>query len=231
MMRTQHGRSGDPAIRRSGDPAIRRSGDPAIRRSGDPAIRRSGDPAIRRSGDPAIRRSGDPAIRRSGDPAIRRSGDPAIRRSGDPAIRRSGDPAIRRSGDPAIIPGTANELVKRIVPAADASAAAIFCMLPIIAKSPSSKANPTMPQRGAAGTRTISFIGLVPTSRAEGKPSSAPLSVPGAAWRSPSLLSLRPLNCHAARRTTGPGERAQMTRTGAWDERAHGIWWCGFRVI
>ena len=151
----------------------RSMGDPAIRRSGDPAIRRSGDPAIRRSGDPAIRRSGDPAIRRSGDPAIRRSGDPAIRRSGDPAIRRSGDPAIRRSGDPAIIPGTANELVKRIFPAADASAAAIFCMLPIIAKSPSSKANPTMPQRGGTAVRTISFIGLVPTSRAEGKPSNA----------------------------------------------------------
>ena len=167
---------------------VGRSGDPAIRRSGDPAIRRSGDPAIRRSGDPAIRRSGDPAIRRSGDPAIRRSGDPAIRRSGDPAIRRSGDPAIRL-----IVSETANRLVKRILPAAAASAAAIFCMLPIIAKSPPSKANPEPPQRAAAGTRTISFIGLVPTSRAEGKPSGDPISGPGAAWRSwPDAARKRP---------------------------------------
>ena len=175
----ESGPIGKTQVGRPGDPATRRPGDPATRRPGDPATRRPGDPATRRPGDPATRRPGDPATRRPGDPATRRPGDPATRRPGDPATRRPGDPATRL-----IIPGTAIELVKRILPAADASAAAIFCMLPIIAKSPSSKANPKPTQCGGGGVRTIPFIGLVPTSRAEGKPSGDPISGPGAAWRS-----------------------------------------------
>ena len=208
-------RSGDPAIRRSGDPAIRRSGDPAIRRSGDPAIRRSGDPAIRRSGDPAIRRSGDPAIRRSGDPAIRRSGDPAIRRSGDPAIRRSGDPAIRRSGDPAYytgngkrtcqadFPGSRRKRRRDLLHASDHRQITLF------------KGEP-----GTAATRRRrnSHDSLDPpcTNPAGGREAIECDHVgPRRRMAVPVIV--------AAQRTTGPGERTQMTRTGAWDERAHGI--------
>ena len=124
----------------------------------------------------AMRERSRPSRGRSkGDPAIRRSGDPAIRRSGDPAIRRSGDPAIRL-----IVSETANEPVKRILPAASA----ILRMLPIVAKSASSRANPKPPQRGAARARTIPFVHLVPATRAEGKPPSVPVSVRGAARRS-----------------------------------------------
>ncbi len=180
----------------------------ARRRRKAQAVRRdagSGAAMRTRSWPSRGRSMGDPAIRRSGDPAIRRSGDPAIRRSGDPAIRRSGDPAIRRSGDPAIIPGTANRLVKRIFPAADARAAAIFCMLPIIAKSPSPKANPEPPQRGSVGVRTNPSIRLVPIPRAEGKPSSAPVSARGVAWRSPSSSPVR---------RSGPGESREDTTGG-----------------
>ena len=207
VTRTQHGRSGDPAIRRSGDPAIRRSGDPAIRRSGDPAIRRSGDPAIRRSGDPAIRRSGDPAIRRSGDPAIRRSGDPAIRRSGDPAIRRSGDPAIRRSGDPAIrrsgdpaIRRSGDPAIRR---SGDCTKGLISPVnprfpIPFTAASIGAHArrikpmttppvlNKIIPDAGPPERARDPSPPFVSNPRANGKSYCAPLSVPGGAWRSPS---------------------------------------------
>ena len=172
----------------------------------DPAIRRSGDPAIRRSGDPAIRRSGDPAIRRSGDPAIRRSGDPAIRRSGDPAIRRSGDPAIRRSGDytgngkrtcQADFPGSRRKRRHDLLHASDHRQITLFKGEPDNAATRRRRNSHDIlhwPCTNLAGGReAIECAHVGPRRRM-----AVPVIV-------------------AAQRTTGPGERAQMTRTAAWD--------------
>ena len=143
-------------------------------------------------------RSGDPAIRRSGDPAIRRSGDPAIRRSGDPAIRRSGD--YTGNGKPACqadFPGSRRKRRHDLLHASDHRQITLF---------------KGEPDNAATRRRRNShdILHWPCTNLAGGRE-----AVECAAVRPRRRMAVPVIV--AAQRTTGPGERAQMTRTGPWD--------------